>query len=47
MSLPRSDCRPSATENFVDDNGAPATLPDVGSGGDDSKMKVLLGLLKK
>lgn len=32
---------------FVDDAGAPATLPDVGDGGEQSKLKVLMGLLKK
>lgn len=40
--LPRT-----ASQSFTDDNGAPATLPDVGGGGEESKMKVLLGLLKK
>ncbi|KAL1407285.1 hypothetical protein Q8F55_006706 [Vanrija albida] len=34
-------------QQFTDDSGAPATLPDVGSGGEESKMKILLGLLKR
>ncbi|WWC86563.1 uncharacterized protein L201_001440 [Kwoniella dendrophila CBS 6074] len=32
---------------FTDESGAPATLPEVGNGGEESKMKVILGLLKK
>ncbi|WVQ98380.1 hypothetical protein IAU59_005503 [Kwoniella sp. CBS 9459] len=32
---------------FTDESGAPATLPEVGNGGEESKMKVLLGLMKK
>ncbi|KAK1921849.1 hypothetical protein DB88DRAFT_499401 [Papiliotrema laurentii] len=36
-----------AAQPFVDETGAPATLPDVGNGGEESKMKVLLGLLRK
>lgn len=36
-----------ATQAFVDDTGAPATLPEMGAGGEESKMRVLLGLLKK
>jgi hypothetical protein len=31
----------------VDETGAPATLPEIGNGGEESKMKVLLGLLRK
>lgn len=38
---------PLASQAFVDDAGAPATLPDVGDGGEQSKLKVLMGLLKK
>lgn len=38
---------PLASQAFVDDSGAPATLPDVGDGGEQSKLKVLMGLLKK
>lgn len=37
----------TATQAFVDDTGAPATLPETGAGGDEGKMRVLLGLLKK
>jgi len=37
----------TAPQAFTDDNGAPATLEDVGTGGEEGKMKVLLGLLKK
>lgn len=32
---------------FTDEAGAPATLPEMGNGGEESKMKVLLGLLRK
>ncbi|ORY30228.1 hypothetical protein BCR39DRAFT_564947 [Naematelia encephala] len=32
---------------FTDDTGAPATLPEVGNGGEEGKMRVLLGLLRK
>ncbi|WWD08261.1 hypothetical protein V865_006372 [Kwoniella europaea PYCC6329] len=32
---------------FTDESGAPATLPEVGNGGEESKVKVLLGLMKK
>lgn len=46
-SLDDLDINDLATQSFLDDTGAPATLPDVGAGGEDSKMRVLLGLLKK
>ena len=36
-----------AVEPFTDETGAPATLPEMGAGGEESKMKVLLGLLRK
>lgn len=36
-----------ASQAFLDDTGKPATLPEMGNGGDESKMRVLLGLLKK
>jgi hypothetical protein len=36
-----------AAQPFVDETGAPATLPEMGNGGDESKLKVLLGLLRK
>ena len=36
-----------ALQPFVDETGAPATLPEEGNGGEESKMKVLLGLLRK
>ncbi|KAK8847695.1 hypothetical protein IAR55_005554 [Kwoniella newhampshirensis] len=36
-----------AIQPFTDESGAPATLPEIGSGGEESKMKVLLGLMKK
>ncbi|WVN88574.1 uncharacterized protein L203_103785 [Cryptococcus depauperatus CBS 7841] len=32
---------------FTDETGAVATLPEVGSGGEESKLKVLMGLMKK
>ncbi|RXK35211.1 hypothetical protein M231_07545 [Tremella mesenterica] len=37
----------AVVEPFTDETGAPATLPEVGNGGEESKMKVLLGLLRK
>ncbi|BEI91296.1 uncharacterized protein CcaverHIS019_0401160 [Cutaneotrichosporon cavernicola] len=36
-----------ASQAFLDDTGKPATLPEMGNGGEESKMRVLLGLLKK
>lgn len=43
MTLP-----PTASQQaFLDDPGAPATLEDVGDGGEQSKLKMLMGLLKK
>lgn len=36
-----------ASQTFLDDTDAPATLPEMGGGGEESKMRVLLGLLKK
>ena len=36
-----------AIQTFTDETGAPATLPEVGNGGEEGKIKVLLGLLKK
>ncbi|WWD21789.1 hypothetical protein CI109_106277 [Kwoniella shandongensis] len=54
MSLSKADKRPDvptdddvSIHQFTDESGAPATLPEVGNGGDESKMKVLLGLMKK
>lgn len=32
---------------FLDENGAPASLPEMGDGGEQGKLRVLLGLLKK
>jgi len=40
-------CQTAAVQPFVDETGAPATLPEIGNGGEESKMKVLLGLLRK
>jgi hypothetical protein len=37
----------TAVQPFTDEAGAPATLPEMGNGGEESKMKVLLGLLRK
>ncbi|WRT64457.1 uncharacterized protein IL334_001389 [Kwoniella shivajii] len=37
----------TSLHQFTDESGAPATLPEVGNGGEESKMKVLLGLMKK
>ena len=37
----------TATHAFTDENGALTTLPEMGSGGEEGKLKVLLGLLKK
>ncbi|GFZ51684.1 Oxysterol-binding protein-like protein 1 [Saitozyma sp. JCM 24511] len=37
----------AALQTFTDETGAPATLPEVGGGGEEGKLKVLLGLLKK
>ncbi len=37
----------AAIQTFTDETGAPATLPEMGSGGEEGKLKVLLGLLKK
>ncbi|WVQ81738.1 hypothetical protein IAT38_003863 [Cryptococcus sp. DSM 104549] len=34
-------------QTFTDESGAPATLPEVGNGGEESKLKVLMGLMKK
>lgn len=36
-----------AIQPFVDETGAPTTLPEMGNGGEESKIKVLLGLLRK
>lgn len=44
---PRDPVPDTVPQQFTDDSGAPATLPDVGSGGEESKMKILLGLLKR
>ncbi|ODO06215.1 hypothetical protein L198_01447 [Cryptococcus wingfieldii CBS 7118] len=35
------------TQQFTDESGAPATLPEIGNGGEESKLKVLMGLMKK
>ena len=32
---------------YTDEDGAPATLPEMGNAGEESKLKVLLGLLRK
>ena len=37
----------AAIQTFTDETGAPTTLPEIGSGGEEGKLKVLLGLLKK
>jgi hypothetical protein len=37
----------AAIQTFTDETGAPATLPEIGGGGEEGKLKVLLGLLKK
>lgn len=44
-----SSCTPSslASIKFTDDDGAPASLPETGEAGEQSKIRVLLGLLKK
>ena len=47
ISLPSDHSTPTASQPFVDETGAPATLPEMGNGGDESKLKVLLGLLRK
>jgi hypothetical protein len=36
-----------AIQTFTDEDGAPATLPEMGNGGEESKIRVLLGLLRK
>ncbi|CAD6575916.1 MAG: hypothetical protein TREMPRED_001538 [Tremellales sp. Tagirdzhanova-0007] len=37
----------ASTHAFTDEHGALTTLPEMGSGGEEGKLKVLLGLLKK
>ncbi|KAL7419055.1 hypothetical protein Q5752_005891 [Cryptotrichosporon argae] len=45
LDVPTDD--DAAIPSFTDESGAPATLPEIGNGGDESKLRVLLGLLKK
>lgn len=42
----RADRR-TAVKQFTDETGAPASLPEIGSGGEESKLKVLMGLMRK
>ncbi|ORX35858.1 hypothetical protein BD324DRAFT_629290 [Kockovaella imperatae] len=37
----------SVIQEFTDESGAPATLPEVGGGGEESKLKILMGLLRR
>lgn len=45
--LPSRADRPTAVQQFTDETGAPASLPEIGSGGEESKLKVLMGLMRK
>jgi len=37
----------SALQTYTDENGTITTLPETGAGGEEGKLKVLMGLLKK
>ena len=37
----------AVVQAYTDEDGAPATLPEMGNAGEESKLKVLLGLLRK
>ncbi|OXG83936.1 hypothetical protein C348_02476 [Cryptococcus neoformans Gb118] len=37
----------ATVKQFTDETGAPASLPEIGSGGEESKLKVLMGLMRK
>lgn len=37
----------TAIQAFTDEDGAPATLPEMGNVGEEGKFKVIVGLLKK
>lgn len=42
-----SDVDLAAIQAFTDEDGGPATLPEMGNVGEEGKFKVIMGLLKK